>query len=831
MTPTPLRPSAAVAALALLMACNSETDEAAIGPYDVSITWTEHGVPHIQAEDEGSLGYGIGVAMARHHGCTIVDQVLKATGRRAEFFGEDYIDADFGWRHLQTAKRAEAWLNQAPDHFRARMQGYTAGVNQVIADGDVPAACAGEDWVQQITLNDAVAYTVGLGMDGSGAVFVSDVGAAQPPGTAGANALPTTPDAIDPIDIDRLEKLDAVLNDPSRGSNGWAIGSERSADGGGLMLSNTHFPAWGEKRWFELHLTLGDELDAYGATLIGVPLVAVGFNADVAWTHTVSFAPRFTVYALNLDPSDPTSYVVDGSSTAMTSETYTIQVKDGDGTREETRTLYRSEVGPIINAPVVGWSDAIAVALRDANADNQGLFEVWYAMDKADSLEAFEDAHTTYQGIPWVYTLAASKEGEVYFADTSRVPYLTAQQWSDWEAWRGTSGLAQLLANQFWDQAGAIVLPWEDRSFDWTVDPEAVIPGTVPPSAWPEDHRNDYAFNANDSHWLHNVEEPLEGQLAQYGPEGTPRSARTRMNGIYLSDTGANTASGDDGKFTLDEVEQAAMSMRSSIVEASQADVVARCKATPSFTLDGTPIDLTEACDVLDGWSGRYTADASGAVLWREFMGSGLFDRFDLPASGGGFFEVPFDADDPLGTPNTLVPAPAEGDDPVLHALAIAITRLDDAGIDLDVTLGEVQRMPFLDGQDFPVHGASYWEGTIGIADWSGGGTTTLLDWGSHPGFENPDTERSVDGQYLVNNGNSYMLAVAYEGGVPKARAVTTYSQSADEGSPYLHDQSDIYASGSFRPVFFTAEEVRSNAITTENLTREASDDVKALAD
>ena len=55
----------------------------------------------------------------------------------------------------------------------------------------------------------------------------------------------------------------------------------------------------------------------YGATLLGAPLVLIGFNRDVAWTHTVTSALHFTVYRLDLVKDDPTSYVYDGQPRAM----------------------------------------------------------------------------------------------------------------------------------------------------------------------------------------------------------------------------------------------------------------------------------------------------------------------------------------------------------------------------------------------------------------------------------------------------------------------------------------------------------------------------------
>src|SRR5499426_1235098 len=55
--------------------------------YDVTIRRDGYGVPHIVAADFGSLGYGEGYAFAQDHACTLADQVLRARGERARYFG------------------------------------------------------------------------------------------------------------------------------------------------------------------------------------------------------------------------------------------------------------------------------------------------------------------------------------------------------------------------------------------------------------------------------------------------------------------------------------------------------------------------------------------------------------------------------------------------------------------------------------------------------------------------------------------------------------------------------------------------------------------------
>ena len=140
-------------------------------------------------------------------------------------------------------------------------------------------------------------------------------------------------------------------------SNGWAIGADRSADGGGLLLANPHFPWEGERRFWEAHLTVPGELDIYGAQLSGLPGIGIGFTEEFGWTHTVSAGNRFTAYRLRLVPGSPTTYMYGDEQRPMTATDVTVDVLQPDGTvAPVTRTMYSSHYGPMLDFPGVGWT-------------------------------------------------------------------------------------------------------------------------------------------------------------------------------------------------------------------------------------------------------------------------------------------------------------------------------------------------------------------------------------------------------------------------------------------------------------------------------------------
>jgi len=758
-----------------------------VGPYEVDIRWTSYGIPHVLSDGYGGIGYGMGYAHARDHVCTLADQIVKVRSERSKYFGvgegDANLDSDFGWLGLGVFEQAEDGFLTLPQDLQEGIVGYAAGYNlylDEVGSGGLPEACRGADWVKPVTHIDLLAYYLHLGQFGSGYALVSEVGNAAPPSRRSRQPPPP---------LDRL----AYFENPPIGSNGWAIGSDKSATGRGMVLSNTHFPAEGERQWWESHLTIPGELNVYGASLIGVPLVNIGFNERVAWTHTVSNTPRFIVYQLELDPADPTRYLFDGAYEEMTRRTYSVDVRQTDGsTTPVERTLYRSRWGPIFNAPVIGWTPLNAYTWRDVNDNNLNLSATWAAMNRAGTLEEFEAAHRDYQGIPWVHTLMADDQGQALYLDSAATPNLSAEAETAYEAYAESDVIAGLFAD-----FGVIVVQGSDPVNTWVADERAKVPGAVPYEDCPRLLRQDFVNNSNDNHWLANPSEPLTGFPLLYGETGTPRTPRTRMNNRMLL---------EQEIFDLDTLESTALSGRSLVADDLLAQVVERCTGVTDVTveLDNVfqTVDVSEACAVLASWDGRSAVDSVGAHVWRELIGSEILDLGDLFDQGRLYADAFVDTD-PIYTPRLL----ATGDE-VMEALAAGVYRLQQAGIAMDAPLGEIQFRR--KDTDIPTLGGPYLEGVISVASWEEGANTTLLPKVAQSTVINPSTALTDEG-YLVNAGNSWVMAMTFTDEGPSARAVLVYSQSEDPASAHYRDQSDLYAEGVLRPVLFTEAEIASD--------------------
>lgn len=805
---------------------NSEPDPAR--HYDVTLTYTEQGVPHIKANDYASLGFGAGYAHAEENLCTLSEQIMKLRGEKSRWLGageqQRNLLSDVGYRALDLPAQAAALYGKLAPDARDLVEGYVAGFNHSLAGragpADYPSPCREAEWVEPITPVQLLAYHLDLAQLASGRSFISAMASAQPPATASAQGRAALPaPALDPV---------SLLTSEGIGSNGWALGADRSSNANSLLLGNPHFPWDGELRFFEQHLQIPGKLNVTGATMMGFPAILIGFNEQLGWTHTVSQSKRFTLYQLTLDPANPLRYRYGDQWREMSQKEITVQVRQADGSLQpHVQTLYASHFGPMVNlaslSPTLGWTSSSAVSLRDANAGNYKMLEQWLAMARAQSTPAFFEALAEHQGVPWVNTLLIDKRGQASYVDATQVPRLGAKA----EAWWRAASQTPQLAPIWLDGEGSVLLPGNDPDFEWVDSGQTRAPGLVPLSQAPRQTRSDYVYNANSSHWLTNLAAPLEGYSILYGPEQTVRSPRTRYNAQLISTPDTMGLTGADRRFTLQTLQRVLTHNGSLFARELRDPLLARCQAHPQIQLTSGPLDLTPSCNALANWDGEYQLESRGAHLMREwltaFRTSGHRDIKDA------LFAIPFDPAHGATTPRGLAPwSGAPDEDPALLALAQAQQRLQAAGIAPDAELGALQFVQKAAGlTPIALPGGNSFEGLFNMVQ-------TNLPSRSSSDLANIVTGKAVagttlrsldddgDGQpelrYRANYGSSFVLALQFDDAGPKAERFLSYGQSHDPESPHFTDQTELFARQQWQPMRFTEQEIAAHQERTLHL-------------
>jgi acyl-homoserine-lactone acylase len=755
-----------------------EPDTSEPTPPGVEIRYTEYGIPHVRAANYRDLGFGQGYAQARDNLCKIQLGMLGFRGEFSRYFGADGPPSslnftspsseisDLYFKGIVTGRVVEQLVSKpAPlgprEEVREAVRGYVAGFNQFLAEK--PAVeCADQEWVVPMTEMDVYrrVYAVTTLMD-QGGIHAPGVAMAEPPISSEEARLHS--DGSD----QRLAKADELYDPAARpGSNAVAIGGDISRSGGGISLANPHLRWSMDMRWSVGQLTIPGELDVAGASLIGVPFVVMGHTKSVGWGITTAEPTRHAViYDLTLADDSPTTYLVDGKREAMEPREVSIEVKRPDGSIETvTRTQWLTRFGPVLGAGAIfplPWSAATsegpghAYVLADANASNMRMLNTMFAFNHASSSREILDAIRETQGVPWWSVLAADAEGEALLSQIQVVPNVPDDML---ESCSTEFGKILFGAERFAILDGSradCVLGTDDDA----LEPGIFGPGDDANPRMPFTLTRNYAENSNDSYWLPNADDRIDGMPQLLGQENTERGLRTRG---LIAEIEAQKAR---SPYTRQILSDAMLSNRSYAADLVLDESVALCRALPegkATATDGASIDISGACDVLASFNHIMDSDSPGARLFASFWVKVNDASEDAETS---LWKVLFNPADPVNTPHTL-----DTENPLIaQALADAVQELEASGTALNATLADYQYV-VRNGERFPI----------------GGGTDDLAVMNAIT-LNEPGTDPS--------NGSGYMHVVGFsDSECPDAVTLVTYSQSSEPSSPHYSDQTALFA-------------------------------------
>ncbi len=703
----------------------------------VEIRRTTDGIPHVRANDWRELGIGVGYAQAQDALCTLAEAFVTYEGRRAWFFGAEErpardstfgrpknVDLDFFFRAYADDEVLTRYREQEPSELNQLVDGFAAGYNRYLADaraGRTPAVgrpCLNQPWVRDISADDVHRRMYAAQVAAGYAKFVTEM----------ANSRPAAPAAVPQEGAggraalrDRLAQT--IGAQPGIGSNVLAFGGAATGGDGAVLFGNPHWYWGGPDRFYQMQLTIPGQLDVAGVAFLGLPMVMIGFNRDVAWSHTVSQARRFGLFDLTLDAADPTRYRVDGKMEAMTTREVAVEVRAEDGSaRRLTRTFYRTRYGPVVDLgghhAAFGWGTAHAMAIRDVNADNFRIFRNFFYWNQAKSLDDFIDIQRREAAIPWVNTVAIGRgernaDGRVWYGDVGAAPNVP-------DALRKACATALAAAFASVDP-NTPVLDGGRSDCAWRSDPAAVQAGAMPVQAMPWLLREDYVANMNDSYWLSNVAQPLEGYAAVLGGERQPLELRGRLgHRIALDLIQGKAASAETlSRWLMREV----LVPRAYSAELFKDEILNQACARTEVALEANAlaapepgglrkgvsaphkVDIGQACDILRRWPNKADARDRGALLWEALWARLEQNRADE------LYGVEFARDSPLETPRK----PRADQGAAARALAGAVLEFGDRGWPLDGALG-TRRFVASGGRRLPLYGGCHSTGYFAVA-------------------------------------------------------------------------------------------------------------------
>ncbi len=523
------------------------------------ILWDTYGIPHIYGEDTKSLFYAFGWAQMQSHGNLILRLYGQARGQAAEYWGKDYLDSDRWVQTMGIPDRAQEWYKAQNPTFSNYLDAFVAGIN------DYAAANA-----------DAIADEVKIVLP----VTSADVLAHQ-------QRVVNFTFVVNPQSFKNIKQQ----SQPT-GSNGWAIAPSHSESGNALLLANPHLP-WSDLfRWYEAQLT-APELDAYGATLVGFPSLAIAFNNNLGWTHTVNTHDGWDAYELQLAEG---GYRFDGKILPFETKEKLLKVKQADGSFVLEKLLIKQS----LHGPIVTEKDGKATALRVVGTDRPGALEEWWDMVRAQNFAEFETALKRLQ-IPMFTVIYADRQGQIMHLFNGQVPI---RKQGDFKYWSG-------------------IIPGDTSATLWTKNhPYSDLPRVLnPPSGWLQ--------NANDPPWTTTFPPAIapNNYPSYMAPRG-PMDLRPQRSARMLL---------EDPKISFEELITYKHSTFMELADRLLDDLIPAAEQGSE--------KARQAAAVLAAWDRKADADSRGAVLfafWAKAMDSEKL------------FAKPWSPDSPLTTPDGL---------------------------------------------------------------------------------------------------------------------------------------------------------------------------------
>ena len=435
----------------------------------VEVLIDAHGVPSVYARDPEDAWFAAGVLHARDRRWQMELYRRVTIGRLSEVLGDTTIPIDqrFLTLGLRDAARAE-WERAGPP-VRLALERYAAGVNAASAEligrqrplefqvlGITPPAWEPIDSLavgrllawrlaenhQAELVRGALSRKLGEGIAreltgqypatspailGSGAVRGGEMPVAHflpRTGMIGDRGTGKHRDHVLPAGLEWLAAGARRGN-----SNNWVLAGGRTKSGRPILANDPHLQIEFPSVWYEMHL-VASGLDVIGVTIPGVPFIALGHNARIAWGMTATGADVQDLISERIDVGKKRS-MYRGEWVPIEVVTADIPVRGRSGAFPFE--VWKTRNGPIFADVDPDWDappswlspegrpsdERLAYSLQwDAGGDLATTFE---AMNRAGDWTSFSEAIGSFAA-PSMNIVYADVDGNVGYAMSGRLP-------------------------------------------------------------------------------------------------------------------------------------------------------------------------------------------------------------------------------------------------------------------------------------------------------------------------------------------------------------------------------------------------------------------------
>lgn len=263
------------------------------------------------------------------------------------------------------------------------------------------------------------------------------------------------------------------MNSPA--SNNWVVSGSRTYSGKPMLANDPHLPHMIPSVFYLAHLKT-PQMNVFGVIFPGTPMINIGFNENVAWGATTTFADTQDIYIEMRAEDDPDSYIYKGKKEKFIKRIEKVCVRKLSGKRCEDLEILMTRHGPVLNS-VISWlkNEKYLFALRWTGFEKTDEDVAFMALARAKSPDDFKFAMRNMGAVVqnWVY---ADVNGNIGFSVSGLVPLRTKHD--------GTIPVPGWTGEYDWDG----YIPYEEMPFVFNPKRGYMISANnqvVPPEGYP----------------------------------------------------------------------------------------------------------------------------------------------------------------------------------------------------------------------------------------------------------------------------------------------------------------------------------------------------------
>lgn len=247
-----------------------------------------------------------------------------------------------------------------------------------------------------------------------------------------------------------MGKVVQQLFGSQKASNAWVVGGKFTSTKGPVLANDPHMAFTAPGAFILMHLESQESnLNTIGASLVGIPGIYIGENAQISWGLTNSAADLQDLYVMSDVDGNVTSstkYQYKGQAQNYNSTQETITVK---GSQNVVITVKESVYGPVVNS-LFDISESSSICLSYAGSTSSDLSLVTYLrIMRANNWNDFTAAVSNLAG-PSYNFVYGDRNGNIGFATGGKIPIRK----------EGHSGRFPVPGTGDWDYLGFI--PWNE---------------------------------------------------------------------------------------------------------------------------------------------------------------------------------------------------------------------------------------------------------------------------------------------------------------------------------------------------------------------------------